>query len=372
MFKIYKIGELGDQTIRTIVEIKDKIDFFPVYQRYGNIWDNYKKKLLIDTILNGFDIPKFYFNYFVEQNNPLNKNNKIYAVIDGKQRLQAIIDFIDNKFSLNNDFEYFDNPKIELRNLSYQQIAQSYPEVISKFWETNLDIVFVSTDDEDKLEELFLRLNGGEALTNSEKRNAIGGYFNEKIRQIVEENDFFTNRVRFRNPRYQHQDLLTKIIFIESNNHLISLKNTSLNEFVRNNRVQSPEIDNLIGRVLDNLEILSQIFESKDTLLRGKGVIPVYYYYITRQQPNGNLFKNFLIDFEESRQINKRLDEQSSNPILVEYDRLNQQAVHTEKSLLRRYEIIEKLFNTYKTTNIIVPQNLDLDELDSDENGNEQ
>lgn len=372
MFKIYKIGELGDQTIRTIVEIKDKIDFFPVYQRYGNIWDNYKKKLLIDTILNGFDIPKFYFNYFVEQNNPLNKNNMIYAVIDGKQRLQAIIDFVENKFSLDNEFEYFSNPSLNLKNLTYQQIAQSFPEVISKFWETNLDIIFVSTDDEDMLEELFLRLNGGEALTNAEKRNAIGGYFNERIRHIVESIDFFKDNVRFKNPRYQHQDLLTKIIFIEETNQLISLKNSSLNEFVRNNRLQSVEIDTLIDKVLVNLNILSSIFENKDILLRGKGVIPVYYYYITRNQPNGQLFRNFLIDFEESRQENKRLDEQSSNPILVEYDRLNQQAVHTEKSLIRRFQIIDKLFQSYKKTNNIEPQDLDLEALESDENGDEQ
>jgi len=347
MFKIYKIGDLGEQTIRGIVEIKEKIDFFPVYQRYGSIWDSYKQKLLIDTILNGYDIPKFYFNYFIEPDNPLNKNNKIYAVIDGKQRLQTIIDFVENKFPLDKEFEYYDDESIDLKSLYYSEIANKYPEVISKFYERTLDIVFVSTDDEERLEELFLRLNGGEALTNAEKRNAIGGYLNEEVRSIVESNMFFLEKVRFKNPRYQHQDLLTKLLYIENNGDLVSLTNSALNNFVRNNKSKNDLIEDIIQRVVTGLSDLSNTFNDKDSLLRGKGIIPVYYYYITRYNPDKQRFRSFLIDFENLRQENKKLDDNLTNPTLVEFDRLNQQAVHTQKSLSRRLEIIQKLYDSY-------------------------
>src|SRR6478609_2455587 len=100
MFKILKIGELEPLSIRAFQKIADRVDFAPIYQRYGNIWSPEKKRLLIDTIINGFDIPKFYFNYFVEQNNILNPTKAIYAVIDGKQRLQIILDFLNDKLAL--------------------------------------------------------------------------------------------------------------------------------------------------------------------------------------------------------------------------------------------------------------------------------
>ncbi len=367
MFKIYKIGELGEQTIRSIVEIKDKIDFFPVYQRYGNIWDTYKQKLLIDTILNGFDIPKFYFNYFIDTNNPLNRNNKIYAVIDGKQRIQAMLDFIADKFPLDNEFEYFDNSDIRIAGLKYSQIAERFPEVISKFFECALDIIFVSTDDEDMLEELFLRLNGGAALTNAEKRNAIGGYFNEQVRAIVESEVFFTEKVRFKNPRYQHQDLLTKIIFVESRNDLVSLKNNELSEFVRNNRQQSINIDSLLSTVVHNLSILSDLFENKDFLLRAKGIIPVFYFFQTRFNPNPRIFRDFLSQFETLRQENRQLEESASNPTLIEFDRMNQQGVHMEKSLKRRLEIIQKFYEMFEQNGHLEINQVSLPSIDSDE-----
>jgi hypothetical protein len=66
MFKILRIGELEPLSIKDFQKISDRVDFSPIYQRYGNIWSPEKKRLLIDTIINGFDIPKFYFNYFIE------------------------------------------------------------------------------------------------------------------------------------------------------------------------------------------------------------------------------------------------------------------------------------------------------------------
>jgi len=369
MFKIFKIGELGEQTIRTISEIKDKIDFFPVYQRYGNIWDISKKKLLIDTVLNGFDTPKFYFNYFIESNNPLNRNNKIYAVIDGKQRLQTILDFLSDKFALDKEFKYTDNLNINISGLTYSEIAEIYPEVISKIYTYTLDIVFVSTDQEDMLEELFLRLNGGSALTNAEKRNAIGGYFNQEVRKIVECHPFFVDNIRFKNPRYQHQDLLTKIAYIEANDMLISFKTRELNEFVRDNKTQTENANRLFETVTRNLDVLNQIFESKDFLLRGKGIIPVYYFFITRTPtpPTYANLREFLLQFENLRLENKKLEEGIANPTLIEFDRLNQQGVHTEKSLRRRYEILDKYFHFFQSTGRLEYNQVVLPEMDEEE-----
>jgi hypothetical protein len=367
MFKIYRVGELENYTVRDILELKDKIDFVPIYQRYSNIWDIYKQKLLIDTILNEFDIPKFYFNYFPDSNNPLNRNNKLYAVIDGKQRLEAILNFIEGRFNIDRGFKYLVNSNVNLEGLFYNQIAESYPEIISKFFSFPLDIVFVATDEEDLLEELFLRLNGGEALTNAEKRNAIGGELNKIIRNIVETNHFFTQKLKFRNPRYQHQDLLTKIAFIEQNNALVTLGNPQLNEFVRSNKTKTNELETLIATIEEKMEEVSNVFYDDDHLLKGKGVIPVYYYFITRNHPDPVLFRDFLFQFENLRIENRRMGEYDANSELIEYDRHNQQAVHTERSLNGRFTILLRYFDMFVRTGSLVNNRLGTANLDEPE-----
>lgn len=342
MFKILKLGEMEPITVGTLYKIKEKIDFFPIYQRYGNIWSPERKRLLIDTLINGFDIPKFYFNYFVESNNILNPKGYSYAVIDGKQRLQTILDFMNDKFKLSANFVFYDNPDINLSNLSFSDLESQHSSIASRIEEYVLDIVYVITDEEDKLEELFLRLNGGYALTSAEKRNAIGGHLNRRIRQIVEAHPFFREKVRFKNPRYQYQDLLTRILFIEESNSLVSLTKSVLDDFVRRRHLDNTDTESLLTKTLTVLDQFVQAFDDKDALLRGKGVIPVYYFFISRFDPDLSSLKEFLEQFESIRSENRSREEEEQIPILIEFDRWNQQGVHRDKSLKARLDIIER------------------------------
>lgn len=369
MFKILKIGELEPINIKAFQKMADKIDFVPIYQRYGNIWSPERKKLLIDSIINGFDIPKFYFNYFVEENNILNPSNSIFAVIDGKQRLQTILEFLNDKFPLDNEFVFYEMPSQDLKNLRFSQIAAQNSYVTSIIENFILDIVYIITDEEDKLEELFLRLNGGYALTNAEKRNAIGGFLNRRIREIVEQHDFFTKKIKFNNPRYQYQDLLTRLLFIEQNEALVSLTNSSLDNFVRANQTQKQENDTLISKTISALDTFCNVFMDKDTLLRGKGIIPVYYFFLTRHNPNLRQTRDFLEQFENIRTENRSLTvEEEQNPILIDFDRRNQQGVHQDKSLKERYNLLTRYYDKFiQDGQITIHTSIATDDIEIDE-----
>ena len=54
-----------NSAILTYLE-KDKMFMNPVYQREANIWSDEKKQLLIDSIINHFDIPKLYVHEYLE------------------------------------------------------------------------------------------------------------------------------------------------------------------------------------------------------------------------------------------------------------------------------------------------------------------
>ncbi len=316
MFTILKKDEIKSLSIRGFIDIVDKIDFEPLYQRYGNIWNTGKKQLLLDTIINGFDIPKFYFKYFVKENNILNPNHFVYAIIDGKQRLLAIKEFYNNKLSLSDTFVYYKDDKIN----------------------------FVITDEEEKIEELFSRLNGGSALNNAEKRNAIGGYLNSQIRLLAEQHPFFLNKLKFNNPRFQHQDLLTKLAFIEFHQKLQTLSNEALNQFVRTHKNENSDSLEIISSVRQKLDMLSYEFFDSDKLLTGKGVVPVYYWFITSKNLYNINIRSYFEYFESLRRTDKTKDPEFRNPELLAFDRLNQQGTHKDKSLIGRFEILEKYF----------------------------
>src|ERR1039457_2428108 len=86
---------------------RDVIETEPPYQRRGNIWTKDAKAYLIDSILNDFDIPKFYLADFSYIDTSLNVAGTQYAIIDGKQRFEAIFDFYNNDVVLSPNFAFF-------------------------------------------------------------------------------------------------------------------------------------------------------------------------------------------------------------------------------------------------------------------------
>ena len=75
------------------------VSFDNAVQR-GYVWDNKRKSLLIHSMLIGYPIPPFYAA----------KNENRYDMLDGKQRTNAISDFINGKFELT------DVPEVEVEN----------------------------------------------------------------------------------------------------------------------------------------------------------------------------------------------------------------------------------------------------------------
>ena len=64
----------------------------PEWQRQV-VWSHSKKQNLIDSILRGWKLPKFYFL-------KLSDEPEEYDVVDGQQRLSAIFEFFDNELLL--------------------------------------------------------------------------------------------------------------------------------------------------------------------------------------------------------------------------------------------------------------------------------
>lgn len=85
MMNIIKTYEMKHSNILRINSDKEVIKTNPAYQRNGEIWTKEKRQLLIDSILNDYDIPKLYFHLLKDEQKSTKSIDYEYAIIDGRR-----------------------------------------------------------------------------------------------------------------------------------------------------------------------------------------------------------------------------------------------------------------------------------------------
>lgn len=331
---------------------RTKIDMEPPYQRRGHLWSQADKAYLIDSILNGFDIPKLYIADFTWSNSRLNERRLPYAIIDGKQRLEAIFDFYDGLVVLNDDFTYRANPGVKLAGLGYKDLLANHAEVAEEFDNYNLSVMSVVAHSVEPIHELFVRLNRSKPLTGAEVRNAMSGPAPEIFRRIAE-HTFFSDNVAFAVKRGQDLNAAAKLVMFEYNGEVSDTKKRNLDGFVASAAKSDRNRFELAARrVVDVLDIMTSIFLPRDRLLQSSGVVPTYYWFLRSVPERRHRFvREFLWEFERMRKENRQLSEVKprSRQIvreLVEFDNFNRNT-NDQLSHKGRSAILETRFATF-------------------------
>lgn len=296
LHNLFKIHRLEQRTLVWWKNRENKIDFNPTYQRKGRRWSTSDKQYLIDSIINGFDIPKFYVADFVFFSSKLNENKKSYAVIDGKQRFEAIFEFFDDKFCLSQNFKLLGNKKIDLAGKKYSDLKREFPDVAEEFDNFNPDVIGVISDDVSHIEELFVRLNRSKPLSGAELRNAFSSPISERIR-VIREHDFFVKCIKFNKNKGQDLNLAAKILMFEFSG-IQETKKINLDKFT-NQEIQDYSIlESSVSKVINTLDLMSEMFWFEDPLLNTEGPIPVYY-WLTKNSADDELpyIRDFIEEF---------------------------------------------------------------------------
>lgn len=313
---MFKVKKFEARTLRWWSKQTDKIEFNPPYQRKGSVWLPYAKAYLIDSIINGFDIPKIYLADFTYANTQLNTTNKPYAIIDGRQRLEAIFGFLRDDFPLNNDFVFHDDPSLKLAGLFYSQIEQYHNQIASDVIDQfNLDVVSIITDDESKIRELFIRLNQGAALKGAEVRNAMQGVLPEMTRRLCETNLFRASS--FNKNRGQDKNTAAKIILIAAHGQFTNTKKKDLDAFfLKWNGARSTPFDHEIEKAIEILDNAGAYFNHNAPSLRTEALIPLYY-MLFKEYGVHNATVSFINSFDAKRR-NARLKRSTHNESQIE------------------------------------------------------
>jgi hypothetical protein len=341
-------------TILRINSEREIINVSPEYQRQGGVWNREKQQLLIDSIINDYDIPKIYFHSLTQEQLRESVQPYQYAIIDGRQRLEAIWKFIDGEFALSDDFEYLADPSVQAARLTYTDLAKEYPRIKIRFDSYILPIVLVETEDIDLIEDMFSRLNEAVPLNSAEKRNALGGLLARKIRE-VSTHDFFINRIKIGNRRYQHREIAARMLFLEdsiSRHHkIIDTKKPFLDKMVVDYRDNEPVASSIADSVVLILDQMTSVFSRQDILLSSQAVITVYY-LIFRNALKSNqisrITRQSLIQFQDALRENKRTAERdiaSANYDFLEFDKMSLQGTNDAYSIRERTRIVSEFLN---------------------------
>lgn len=138
---------------------RDLLDLDPPYQR-RSVWTQSFRDYFIETILLDYPAPTIFLYEEID-----NEGVTTYNVVDGKQRLTTIFDFI------NNEFPVCENSIInELRGLYFQDFQS---DTKNKFWSYTFSVEYLPTKDESIINNIFDRINRNVAkLTAQELRHA--------------------------------------------------------------------------------------------------------------------------------------------------------------------------------------------------------
>lgn len=131
------------------------LDLEPPYQR-KSIWNNDYKVYFIDTILRNFPCPTIFLAVDISPSG-LTK----YHVVDGKQRLLTVFEFVNDEFTTSatySDPDYAD-----------KYFSQLPEEIKPQFWAYKFTIEYLKTKNRTDLNESFDRLNRNVARLNKQE-----------------------------------------------------------------------------------------------------------------------------------------------------------------------------------------------------------
>lgn len=148
----------------------DKIDFSHIIQR-GLVWEVWRKSKLIESMILGYPIPTVYAKRVDDGTGK--RGGNIYMIMDGKQRLSTVKEFLNDEFALTSlppvtymDEETDTECETDISGMKFSELPDALKNHL-------LTVMFTVTyfDNLTKVEEkeLFKRLNNGRPLSTKSR-----------------------------------------------------------------------------------------------------------------------------------------------------------------------------------------------------------
>lgn len=151
------------------------------YQR-NPVWTPIQQAYLIDTILLGLPIPELYMQDVGDESGA-----EKHIVVDGQQRIRAVLDFLNGDIALDGD-----QISRNWRGLRFEQLGVDEKKTIFQY---KFVVRILPLMPEEEVRKIFARLNRNVvSLNDQELRNATyWGPFIQSIQFMADSNDFWAD-----------------------------------------------------------------------------------------------------------------------------------------------------------------------------------
>ena len=147
-----------------------KINFEHISQR-SLVWERARKTNLIESLILSYPVPQVYARRIVGKENK--KGDSIYFILDGKQRLSTVKEFLNDEFALTKlplvtyfDDELNEEVTLDISNKKFSELPDGLKDLLNT---VTFSIVYFDnlTKDEEKI--LFRKLNNGKPLSTKSR-----------------------------------------------------------------------------------------------------------------------------------------------------------------------------------------------------------
>lgn len=257
------------KNLKSMHDEKHTLRMDHVIQRQSGQWDGdkLKKSLLIHSILANYPIPPLYC-----LKEPVNDKDYSYSVLDGKQRLTTIFDYIDGKYALDEDTPgvIIDDVTYGLGNKYFTDLDIECQQELLRF---KFTIYGFEDADDDLIEEIFFRLNNSTPLSKPQKSMALTGVQNAAFIKSILSDKFFSEICKFSTLQRRKSDdmctLLQSMMLLDNRYYDYEYSSLSVDEvmhyakYIKNNYSEEQK-----ERLYDIIDYLEKAFPEQEKMLK--------------------------------------------------------------------------------------------------------
>jgi hypothetical protein len=296
--------QLTIQELQKLFQSKS-LNLRPDFQR-GPVWSRKKKQRLIDSLLRDFPIGFVYLH----REEKIGKGGPVtvFRVLDGQQRLNAIFDFLADKFPTSTEFTRELNKPMRFSELP--------PDLRWKILKTWVDIIEAPPEmrDED-ISEIFMRLQEGVPLRGPEILNAMRGDLRNRVVELVGSEPMIVNSSVSKH-RFGHRYLTAQLALLEIQGwepeHLPdNLGFKALQNLYRQQARMNGRAKQACNRIHDNLHYMWKVLKKDATLIKHRADFLSIYLFMSHLRAEyavkgmesriKDFVREFLIKVEQSQ-----------------------------------------------------------------------
>lgn len=257
------------KNLKSMYDGKHTLQMDHVIQRQSGQWDGdrLKKSLLIHSILANYPVPPVYC-----LKEAISEKDYSYSILDGKQRLTTIFDFIDGRYPLDTE-----TPAVTIEDAVYELGSKYFTDLDTECQQELLRFKFTiygfEDADDDLIEEIFFRLNNSTPLSKPQKAMPLCGVENAKFIKSILSDRFFSEICQFSALQRRKSDdmctLLQAMMLLDNRNGSYEFSSISADEIMRYAAsIKNNYSEEQKNRLYDIIDYLEKVFPEKDKMLK--------------------------------------------------------------------------------------------------------